>query len=215
MASKDFNTIKEYCGFFLEFIKHPKTVGAILPSSKLLAREIVREIPKDVAAEKRLILEVGPGTGVFTETILQRMNPHDELHLVEFDPVFAMRLESKYKDISNIKVFQGDILEHELQNGQKYDFVISGLPLNAFQWEFVSSVFTKFTELTKEGGKISYFEYMGIPSLKKLFSSPEKRENLNKILAMKQDFYRKNKLRSAHVIINAPCARVLHHELSL
>ena len=98
-------SIQNALKFFFEFVRHPNTVGAILPSSRILSKEIVREIPKDLNAEKRLILEVGPGTGIFTDKIIQRMNPSDELHLVEYDGQFCQKLEEKYRHFPNVHVF--------------------------------------------------------------------------------------------------------------
>lgn len=199
--------------FFLEFVKDPKKVGAILPSSKRLASEIVKEIPKDLKAEKRLILEVGPGTGVFTDKILQRMNPTDELHLVEFDEEFCIKLREKYKHIPRVKIFHASILDHQVEPEKKYDYVISGLPLNAFQSDFVEAVFKKFTEIVRENGKISYFEYIVITEIKKIFSSSIEKKNLDKIMYMKREFYRKHELKKTTVLFNAPLARVLHHHI--
>ena len=45
------------------------------------------------------------------------------------------------------------ILDHTLDSDKKYDYVISGLPLNAFQSGFVSEVFKKFVEITDEKEK--------------------------------------------------------------
>ncbi|MCE5293287.1 MAG: methyltransferase domain-containing protein [Chlamydiales bacterium] len=203
---------KDNMKFLGEFILHPTRVGAILPSSEGLAKEISSEIPKDLKATPRLILEVGPGTGIFSDKIIKRMNPQDELHLVEFDETFANQLKERYKHISNVKVIQGDILQHE-NKGVQYDYVISGLPLNGFKADFVSRVFDKFTQLTKPGGKISYFEYLGIPTIKLIFSKPAERENLREILHMKKAFYDKHNKNIRNVLLNAPCARVLHHEI--
>ncbi|MBS0634283.1 MAG: methyltransferase domain-containing protein [Verrucomicrobia bacterium] len=200
------------CKFFGEFLLHPTTVGAILPSSPGLAKEIVSEIPKDMNAEKRRILEVGPGTGIFTDKIIKRMNPGDELHLVEYDENFANALKEKYKHLEGkVFVHHESILDHKAT--EKYDFVVSGLPLNGFKADFVEKVFDKFTELTKPKSKISYFEYLGIPQIKMAFSKPEEKKNLQAILRMKKVFHEQNKKGVGHVYINAPCARVLHHEM--
>lgn len=197
--------------FIFEFIDHPTTVGAILPSSKGLAKEIVKQFPKDLKAKPRLILEVGPGTGVFTDEIVKRMNPGDELHLVEYDENFCKKLREKYKDIPNVKIFQMSILEYKDEQDRKYDFVISGLPLNAFTSDFVENVFNKFKEITKNDGKISYFEYLIVPQIKKIFSNASNKQNLESILDMKEKFYSQYKLKKATVFMNLPLARVVHH----
>jgi phospholipid N-methyltransferase len=199
--------------FLFEFIKHPVTVGAILPSSNSLAKEIVSEIPKDLNAPKRLILEVGPGTGIFTDKIIKRMNPFDELHLVEFDADFSAELSKKYAHIPNVKVFQADIAEYKAPAEQQYDYVVSGLPLNGFRAPFVQKIFTLLGNITKPQGKISYFEYLLFPDIKKFFSNQAERKNMDSILRIKQEFYKNHPLRKANVYLNIPGARVLHHQI--
>jgi phospholipid N-methyltransferase len=214
LYSKDsvWKSIKTAFGFIFEFIKHPTEVGAILPSSRGLAKEIVGEIPKDLTAKPRRILEVGPGTGVFTEKIVKRMNPQDELVLVEFDEKFCNELRKKFANTRNVTIIQGDIAQHKPD--QKYDFIISGLPLNAFKSDFVGTIFDKFEkDLIKDNGKISYFEYIGVPEVKMLLANTEDKENLGKILELKKKFYKKYKLRTGEVYFNAPAARVLHHQM--
>lgn len=204
-------TISHSAKFIYEFIKHPTTVGAILPSSNSLAKEIIGEIPKDLKAEKRLILEVGPGTGVFTDKIIKRMNPNDELHLVEYDAEFCKQLRDKYQHIPNVKVFECSILDYQVEGDRKYDFIVSGLPLNAFNSEFVGNVFMKFEEVAKANTKLSYFEYLVLPGIKKLFSNSQKRANMDLILNAKNAFYLKHKFKKSKVILNVPPANVVHH----
>jgi phospholipid N-methyltransferase len=199
--------------FLGEFLRNPSKVGAVLPSSNALAREIVKEIPKDLQAGPRLLLEVGPGTGIFSDKIIKRMNPTDELHLVEFDEGFCAILKEKYKHIPNVKVFHKSILDHTPPEGKKYDYVVSGLPLNAFEADFVEQVFTKFTTITRPNGKISYFEYMLIPRIKVLFSNAVNRENLQTVLTLKKSFHEFHPKGVGHVLLNVPSARVLHHEI--
>ncbi|PRP96638.1 hypothetical protein TUN_33020 [Bacillus sp. M21] len=55
--------------FLSEFIKNPKNTGAIAPSSKILATKMVDTINFETA---KCIVELGPGTGVFTKEIIKR-----------------------------------------------------------------------------------------------------------------------------------------------
>lgn len=55
--------------FIKQYIKNPKFVGAIAPSSKKLAAAMMQPIDFEKA---KCIVEFGPGTGVFTEEIMRR-----------------------------------------------------------------------------------------------------------------------------------------------
>ena len=59
--------------FLKEYIKHPRTVGAVAPSSRRLANGMMMPIDFENAS---CILEFGPGTGVFTEELIRRRKTH-------------------------------------------------------------------------------------------------------------------------------------------
>ncbi|MEJ2094502.1 MAG: rRNA adenine N-6-methyltransferase family protein, partial [Gammaproteobacteria bacterium] len=58
--------------FLIEFIRKPTQVGAISPSSKWLARKMVKN---NNIKEADTIVELGPGTGVFTSEIICKAHP--------------------------------------------------------------------------------------------------------------------------------------------
>ena len=59
------------------------TVGAISPSSKYLAKRMVKNVKGPV------ILELGPGTGVFTKEILRVLPPNGILISIESNETFV------------------------------------------------------------------------------------------------------------------------------
>jgi phosphatidylethanolamine/phosphatidyl-N-methylethanolamine N-methyltransferase len=213
------NTCKKTAAFVREYFHDRETVGSICPSFKFLAKEIVSEIPKQPGAAPKRILEIGPGTGVFTDRIIKRMNPGDELHLVEFDEKFYLQLCEKYKDIPNVRIFHRSILDHTVEANNKYNFIVSGLPLNSFPAEMVGRVFRKTEELGAAEAKVSYFDYLFLPACKRLYfylrRQREKKTEFERILAMKKDFHRKHGLRVGKVALNIFPARVLHHQLKV
>lgn len=199
---------KEAISFIQNFFRSPSTVGSLAPSSKSLSKTIVNQIAYDPSSAPRRILEVGPGSGSFTDKIIKRMNSNDVLYLVEYDKNFCEQLRKKYGHIKNIKIFEGSILDFE---SEKFDFIVSGLPLNGFEPKFVKDVFKKFKNLSKEGTKLSYFEYMLLPEIKMLFTKNS--DNLKKVLKTKEKFYQQNKLKVDNVWKNFTPARVRHHEI--
>jgi hypothetical protein len=57
-------------------------VGAVAPSGRALADLITAEITQDTAP----VIELGPGTGVFTAALMQRGVPQDRLALMSMGP---------------------------------------------------------------------------------------------------------------------------------
>ena len=79
--------------FFIEFVKHPKTVGAVMPSGKALAEKMMEPIQFDRAD---CIVEYGPGTGSFTRKLLKYRKEGTKLILIENNPVFYDRLKKEF-----------------------------------------------------------------------------------------------------------------------
>ncbi|MDH3521919.1 MAG: hypothetical protein OEM49_15830 [Myxococcales bacterium] len=76
--------------FFQGFLKHPRQVGSIIPSSRFLERRITRAARLDRAD---LIVELGPGTGGTTRALLRAMKPTARLLSIEIQPHFVRLLE--------------------------------------------------------------------------------------------------------------------------
>lgn len=114
--------------FISEFIKETKMVGAIAPSSKFLMKKMLSKI--DFSNDITLI-ELGPGTGVFTSEILSRMTPNSRLLSFEINPVFYNQLKSKFKDsrLSLICDSAENVKNHISKDIQSVDGIISSLPL--------------------------------------------------------------------------------------
>ena len=56
--------------FIKQFFKDKKMVGAVSPSTRFLAEKMLENIDFNTS---KLIIELGPGTGVFTDEIIKRM----------------------------------------------------------------------------------------------------------------------------------------------
>jgi phosphatidylethanolamine/phosphatidyl-N-methylethanolamine N-methyltransferase len=112
--------------FLKALIARPKTVGAVIPSSPALARAMARQIEPAAGP----VLEIGPGTGVISEAILERGVAPTQLTLVEYDEELARHLAARF---ARVQVIQGDAfdLDHTLRgrDGLPFGAIISSLPL--------------------------------------------------------------------------------------
>jgi len=113
--------------FIRTWIEKPLSTGAVMPSSKALARTMARYV--DPAASGPVI-ELGPGTGPVTEAMVERGVDPARLILVEFDPDFCRLLRTRYPRAT---VVQGDayrlrrLLETYVRSPASA--IVSGLPL--------------------------------------------------------------------------------------
>lgn len=144
--------------FLHEFIKHPKHTGAIAPSSKILAKKMVDVIDFHRA---KCIVELGPGTGVFTKEIMKRKRKETIFLLIEINEVFCKELQRKFKNEQNVIVVHGSA-----ENIKKYmeelnieciDYVLSGLPFTSLPEEVSKRILNNVMEAIHEKVNLLHF----------------------------------------------------------
>jgi phosphatidylethanolamine/phosphatidyl-N-methylethanolamine N-methyltransferase len=113
--------------FLRTWIEKPLATGAVMPSSRVLARTMARYVdPKSTGP----VIELGPGTGPVTEALVDHGVDPARLLLVEFNPDFCRMLRTRYPQAT---VVQGDayrlrrLLETIVR--EPAAAVVSGLPL--------------------------------------------------------------------------------------
>jgi phosphatidylethanolamine/phosphatidyl-N-methylethanolamine N-methyltransferase len=116
--------------FLRALIARPKNIGAVAPSSRALARAIAREVDPATAGP---VLELGPGTGVITQALLERGIAPARLTAIEYDPDFAAGVAARFH---GVQVIQGDAFDLSRTLGphahEPFAAIISGLPLLNF-----------------------------------------------------------------------------------
>lgn len=126
--------------FLKTWFKRPLRTGAVAPSSSALARLITRDISPDGGA----VVELGPGTGVFTRCILARGLPEHKLTLVENCAEFTALLGQRFP---RARLLDMDVTRMRMREDPWKDMqaqaVISGLPLLTMglraQWNVVGA----------------------------------------------------------------------------
>lgn len=146
--------------FVKEYVKQPRTVGAVLPSSKVLARQMVEAIDFD---EVTSIAEFGPGTGVFTEEILRRKRDGTVLMLIEENREFCDLLHDRYGERDDVVVIHGsaeDVRVHMKTCGiRQLDAVVSGLPFASLPNDVSHAILRVTNQVLAPGGVFVTFQY--------------------------------------------------------
>lgn len=135
-------------------------VGAVAPSSRFLARKMLA--PIDFTSVS-LIVEYGPGTGVFTREIVARLPASARLLVIETHPVFYEMLRTAYDDDPRVIVVNDSaenirdiLLEYNLGTP---DFIVSGLPFAALPSSVSHAILQRTAELLDGNGAFITFQY--------------------------------------------------------
>ncbi len=150
----------EWLMFIKQYIKQPKTVGAILPSSEGLANKMIENIDFSKA---KCIVEYGPGTGRFTEKLIENRNANTKIILIEFNFDFYELLKNKYANEKNLYIINdsAEYIEkylnmYEIEN---VDYIISGLPFASLPKNISTNILNLTKKIIKKDGKFITFQY--------------------------------------------------------
>lgn len=153
------STCNDFIGFFRAWIANPRRVSAIAPSGQTLARLITSEIkPSDGP-----VIELGPGTGVFTKAILQRGVAEVDMLLIEYGSDFMRLLQQRFPNARVLWMDAAQLAQYDRFIAPA-GAVVSGLPLLSMSPRKVMAILTGAFRHMKEGGTFYQFTYgMGCP----------------------------------------------------
>ena len=141
-----------------EFVRDPSGIGTIIPSSRQLAKAMTSNIGIDKAIT---VVEIGPGSGVFTVQILELISPETKYFLVELNSRMYKHLTEKFP---NVKIYNEsaenltDILKREEVNS--VDVVVSGLPWASFPPELQHKLLDAIYNSLSVGGIFTTYAYI-------------------------------------------------------
>lgn len=145
----------QYLTFLRRWIADPLTVGAVMPSGPHLAGLIA----KAVGYTNGKVLELGPGTGVFTEALLARGLVQEQLTLVELDDCFADLLSKRFSGARIVRGSAARLSAAGIDKHARYDVIVSGLPLLSMPARTVYRIVRSAALRLEPRGHIFQFTY--------------------------------------------------------
>lgn len=115
---------KESLSFLWQCFRYPRQVGSLVPSSMALADEMTRELEPRHAP----VIELGPGTGIFTRSILKRGIAPKDLLLIESNSDFVNHLQQNFPKVDVRCMNATQIGQTDIFGGRKAGCVICGVP---------------------------------------------------------------------------------------
>jgi len=153
------NNFSSGLSFVREAVKNYRKIGSVWPSSKYLARKMVASI---TPRERMLVVELGSGTGSFTQEILRRLPKDARVYALESNEALANTLVSAITDprltVSNEPASSLSESLHTLDN-RRADYIISGLPLSLFSEDDRQKTLDAITHSLSPDGVYVQFQY--------------------------------------------------------
>ncbi len=144
--------------FVKQFICYPGKTGAVTPSSESLADLITEAADLSKAST---VIEFGPGTGIFTEKILQKISQQTRFFALEINPDFVQATIDRCPGVT--------VYHDSAKNAKKYlsrldlkecDSIICGLPWAAFGESLQNELLDTIVDILKPGGRFLTFAYL-------------------------------------------------------
>lgn len=146
--------------FIFQYLLNPRKNGAVLPNSKYLAEKMVDSIDFHYA---KYIVELHPGTGVFTDKIIKSRIQHTVVMLIASNKEFCTLLKERYKNERNLIIIHGSAEEIDKYsknyNIPYFDYLVSGLPFASLPKSVSSAILIKTKKLLRKNGTFITFQY--------------------------------------------------------
>lgn len=146
------------CLFIKQFFSNPVTTGAVHPSSDELA-----DLITDTAqlSKRSTIVEIGSGTGVFTEKICGKKDDNADFFVIELNPLFVEQTKKRCPYVSVFEDSAENIHTYLASRGLSgCECIISGLPWASFNNELQDSILQSLYDAMNPGAVFLTFSYL-------------------------------------------------------
>ncbi len=149
--------LKEAELFFRQWLRSPKSMGSVTPSSKVLARALTEAV---VWRPGQTVVELGAGTGPITQGLIDGGLPPDAIMTIELDRSLVDYLRARFP---KVRVVHGDATRmDELvqeQGVEDVSTIISGLPMVNMPFEFQRAIIEPAFKILKGDGFMLQYSY--------------------------------------------------------
>jgi len=146
--------------FAVEALANYKTTGAVAPSSRYLARAMLLPLNLQPGC---VVVELGAGTGVMTQALLEILPADGALFAFEINSRFYEYLKKKFPDKRLVLLkTRAENLERELQKRgcQHVDAVVSSLALGFFSDPERRALLESFVPLMDDNSVYTQYQYI-------------------------------------------------------
>ena len=144
--------------FLNEFLRNAGRTGSVTPSSRSLIHKMTRPLGLSTA---KVIIELGPGTGPMTRSILQKMGPDAKLLAFETNSLFCEELQKINDPRLTVINESAELISKYLKdmNLNQADCVLSSIPLAMVPIRVRMRIVSEVKNNLKPGGVFTQFQY--------------------------------------------------------
>jgi phosphatidylethanolamine/phosphatidyl-N-methylethanolamine N-methyltransferase len=143
--------------FFRQWLRSPKSMGAVIPSSRVLARAVTEAVRW---APGEHVIELGAGTGAISQGLIDAGIPPEALMMIELDRQLFDYLRTRFPAV---RVVNGDatrMVDLARQQGiSRVSTIISGLPMVTMPLAFQRAIIEQSFELLGPDGYLLQYSY--------------------------------------------------------
>lgn len=149
--------------FFRQWLRSPKSMGAVIPSSRILARAVTEAVRWEPG---QTVIELGAGTGAISQGLIDAGLPPEALMMIELDRPLYDYLRQRFP---GVRVINGDatrLVDIVRQQGiTEIGTVISGLPMVTMPFEFQRAIIEQSLQILGPGGYVLQYSYSPVPPI--------------------------------------------------
>jgi len=163
MLASALTLMRAKANFVQQFIRNPRKMGSITPSSAALCRTMCDAVNWDNSLR---IAELGAGDGVLTRHVLSRMSPQAQLDVFEISPELVKSLRGLPDARMQVSACSAEYLAGE------YDVIFSGLPLLSLPPATRDNILSAVHDALGPRGVFVQFQYTSFtqPNLSRYFT---------------------------------------------
>ncbi|MBI2683631.1 MAG: methyltransferase [Acidobacteriales bacterium] len=145
--------------FARNFLKNPRAVGSIIPSSPFLIRSMLAQVRWP---EARVLVEYGPGTGSVTREILANMAPDATLISIEMNEEFVRNLTQRFPDprLRVVRDSAANVRDVLRRYGfESADYILSSLPFANMPVSLRGQILWETSQAIGPSGALVLYQY--------------------------------------------------------
>ncbi len=145
--------------FLRESLRNIRSTGSLAPSSRFLCRAIVGNIDPEAS---KIVVELGPGDGVITRYILDRLKPDARLVIFEINEVFVEKIRNSFTD-PRLTVIHDSAenmgLHFQKMGVESVNCFISGIPFIMLPEALAERITSECLQFLHPKGRFVQFHY--------------------------------------------------------